>query len=50
MYFLGLSLRNISRVLEPFKTENGVMCLSGIGYKDSVHCRFTEEKEYPRSL
>ena len=33
LYFLGLSLRNTSRVLEPFKTENRVMCLSGIGYK-----------------
>jgi hypothetical protein len=28
----------------------GVMYLSGIGYKDLVHYRFTEEEEYPHSL
>jgi hypothetical protein len=28
----------------------GVMYLSGIGYKDLVHYRFTGEKEYPHSL
>ena len=47
LYFLnGLSLRNTTRALEPFKNEIGPMCLSGIGYNDLDHCRFTEEKEY----
>jgi hypothetical protein len=51
LYFLGLSLRNTSRALEPFKDENrGVMYLYGIGYKGLVLLKsITNIEEYPHS-
>ena len=37
LYLLGLSLRNTSKALIIFQNEKRSMCLSGIGYNDSVH-------------
>jgi hypothetical protein len=36
LYFLGLSLRNTSKALEPFKDQKEVISLYGIGFKDLV--------------
>jgi hypothetical protein len=50
LYFLGLSLRNTSNALEPFKDQKEVMFLSGIGYIDLVHAIFTKGKGFQHSL
>ncbi len=40
LYFLGLSLRNTSRAMNPFKDENtGVTYMYRIGFKDLVHAK-----------
>jgi hypothetical protein len=47
LYFLGLSLRNTSRAMNPFKDENtGVTYMYRIGFKDLQNIRFTKGKEY----
>jgi hypothetical protein len=46
LYFLGLSLRNISNILE-HKAQKEVMLLYGIGYKDLVLLKsMTNVKEF----
>ena len=49
LYFLGLSLR-IRLGHWTHLNENRRYVLSGSGFKDLVHCRFTGEKEYLHSL
>ena len=44
LYFLGLSFRNTSKALEPFR-EKGVMLPYGIGYSDLIPRLSTQEKE-----
>jgi hypothetical protein len=51
LYFLGLSLRNTSKVLEPFKDEKEVTYLSGIGFKDLVlSTSITNTEEFLHSI
>jgi hypothetical protein len=47
LYFLdGLSLRNTSNALEPFKDQKEVMFLYGIGYKDLDVLRRLRPRKY----
>jgi hypothetical protein len=47
LYFLGLSLRNTSNALEPFKDQQRSHVSYGIGYKGLVHVIFTTKgKEF----
>jgi putative transposase len=44
IYFLGLSFRNTSKALEPFKEKRSYVVVCGVGYNDLIkiiYCRKT---------
>jgi putative transposase len=44
LYFLGLSLRNTSKALNPFKDKKEVTCLFGTGYKGLDPVKYKRKK------
>jgi hypothetical protein len=46
LYFLGLSFRNTSKALEPFREKKGAMLPCGNGFKSLIPNVFIVVKEY----